>query len=65
VEVPIPALALRRAQAAASLGVSIELFDEHVRPHVTAARIGTVDTYPVSELQRYLDQRLRDGHEGA
>jgi hypothetical protein len=56
VEVAVPALALRRAQAAAALGVSLEVFDRHVRPHVAAAQVGGVLVYPVAELQRFLTE---------
>jgi hypothetical protein len=59
VDVPVPALALRRAQAAASLGVSLETFDAHVRPHVSVVRVGTVETYPVAGLQRYLEKNAQ------
>jgi len=54
VDVPVPALALRRAEAAAALGVSVEHFDQHVRPHVPAARLGGVTVYPVAGLQAWL-----------
>ena len=33
-------LALRRSEAAARLGVSDEIFDEHVRPHLRTVRLG-------------------------
>jgi hypothetical protein len=52
--VAVPALALRRAQAAAALGVSLETFDAHVRPHVDAVHVGRVTVYPVVELRRFL-----------
>jgi hypothetical protein len=57
VDVPVPALALRRAQAAAAVGVSLETFDAHVRPHLNVVRVGTVELYPVVELQRFLVER--------
>jgi hypothetical protein len=50
----IPALALRRAQAAAACGVSLEVFDEQVRPFVPAKRLGGVTVYPVAALERFL-----------
>ena len=56
VDVPTPALALRRAEAAAALGLSVDLFDVHVRPHVPAARVAGVTTYPVAGLQAWLEQ---------
>ena len=56
VEVAVPALALRRAEAAAAIGVSLETFDAHIRPHLAAVQVGTVTTYPVAELQRFLTE---------
>jgi len=50
----IPALALRRAEAAASLGISVETFDSQVRPFVAAKRIGGVVVYPTAALERFL-----------
>jgi len=52
--VPTPALALRRAQAAAAVGVSLETFDREVRPFVAAKRLGSVTVYPVAALERFL-----------
>lgn len=59
VDVAVPALALRRAEAAAALGVSLETFDAHIRPHVAAVRAGNVITYPVDELRRFLAETAR------
>ena len=50
----IPALALRRAQAAAACGVSLEVFDREVRPFVKAKRLGGVVVYPTAALERFL-----------
>jgi hypothetical protein len=54
IAVNVPALALRRAEAAAAFGVSLETFDKHVRPHVPAKRIGGVVVYPVTGLRDFL-----------
>ena len=51
---PIPALALRRAQAAAAIGISLETFDREVRPHIAVKRLGGVVVYPVADLVRFL-----------
>lgn len=59
IDVPVPALALRRAEAAAACGVSVETFDEHVRPHVPVCRLGGVTVYPVAGLNEFL---ARQGH---
>lgn len=57
VDIAVPALALRRAEAAAAVGVSLETFDAHVRPHVVATQLGGVVVYPVVDLQRFLTER--------
>jgi len=65
IDVAVPALALRRAEAAASLGVSPETFDAHVRPYVPSVNCGTVVVYPVTGLQRFLaDHHSYDGING-
>jgi hypothetical protein len=57
IDVPVPALALRRAEAAAACGVSVETFDSHIRAHVPACRVGSVVTYPVDGLREFLAAR--------
>jgi hypothetical protein len=54
---PLVVLALRRADAARALGVSEEVFDEHVRPSLPVARVGGVSTYPVAALEQWLAER--------
>jgi hypothetical protein len=53
VDVPVPAIALRRPEAAAALGLSVETFDAHVRPFVPAVRTGSVVTYTVAGLMAW------------
>jgi hypothetical protein len=54
VDIAVPALGLRRSEAAAACGVSQETFDKHIRPHVPAKRIGGVVVYPVAGLGAFL-----------
>jgi hypothetical protein len=54
VEVATPPLALRRAEAAAALGLSVETFDAHVRPNVPVTRVAGVCIYPLTGLQQWL-----------
>ena len=61
VDIAVPPLALRRAEAAAACGVSLETFDQHIRPHIRTVEVGTVVTYPVAELQRFLTENARSG----
>jgi hypothetical protein len=56
VDVAVPALALRRAEAAAALGLSVETFDAHVRPYVPAVRAGSVTVYEVRGLRDWLTE---------
>lgn len=68
VDVPVPALALRRAEAAAAVRTSVETFDQWVRPNVPAARIGGVVVYRVADLDAWLASRatrLADDLNGA
>ena len=55
VDVAVPPLALRRPQAAAALGVSVDVFDEHIRPDLPVIRVAGVVTYPVKGLQEWLE----------
>jgi hypothetical protein len=48
-------LAPTRAEAATSLGVSVDFFDEHIAPDLRAIRRGQLRLYPISQLERWLD----------
>ena len=52
----VPRLALRREEAAAAIGVSVDHFDTAVRPELRAVRRGRVVVYPVRELERWLEK---------
>ena len=54
IDVPVPALALRRAQAAAALGVSVEMFDREIRGDLPTVRVGNVTTFPHSGLEDWI-----------
>lgn len=58
-------LALSRAEAAWSLGVSIDYLDEHVIPEVRIVRRGRRKIIPVSELERWLRVNAALALEGA
>jgi hypothetical protein len=49
-------LALSPAEAAESLGVSRDFFDEHVGPELRIVRRGRRKLVPVRELERWLDR---------
>lgn len=52
----VPRVALRPDEAAESLGVSRDFFDERIAPELRAVRRGTLKLYPVAELERWLDR---------
>jgi hypothetical protein len=51
-----PRLALSPSEAATSIGVSVDFFDEHVRPELRVVRRGRRVLVPVRELERWLDR---------
>lgn len=57
VTVPVPALALRRAEAAAALGVSVEVFDKEVRPVIAHVQLGGVVVYSSDALRAFIAAR--------
>lgn len=54
---PMLRLALRREEAAATLGVSDETFDRYVRAELPVVRIGSLRLYPVAALEAWLQER--------
>jgi len=52
----VPRLALTRAEAAASLGVSEDYFDRHVAPTLPMCRLGRRCLVPVAALEKWLAQ---------
>ena len=55
-ETEIPRLALTPPEAAASLGVGPDFFDENVGPELRAIRRGRKRLYAVAELERWLTE---------
>ena len=52
----IPRLALRREEAAASLGMSVDSFERFVQPELRLVRKGRLRLVPIRELERWLEQ---------
>lgn len=50
----VPRLALTRAEAAASLGVSSDYFDKHIATTMPMCRLGRRCLVPVAEIERWL-----------
>ncbi len=52
-----PRLALSRTDAAAVLGMSLRHFQRHVQPHLRCIYSGSLRLYPVSELERWIEEQ--------
>lgn len=52
----VPRLALTRAEAAASLGVSEDFFDQHIAATLPMVRLGRRCLVPVPALEKWLAQ---------
>lgn len=52
----VPRLAVTPDEAAASLSMSRDTFDRHVRDELRFVRVGRKVLIPVKELDRWLDQ---------
>lgn len=61
---PAGRLALSQQEAAAALGVSTDYFQEHLRHEIRCVRRGRRRLYPVSELQRWLDENASRATDG-
>ena len=53
---PIPRVALTVPEAAASIGVGVDFFDQHVRPDLRVIRRGSKRLIPVAELERWAEE---------
>ena len=51
----LPRLALTRAEAAESLGMSLDSFERHVQADVRMIRRGRMRLVPIRELERWLE----------
>ncbi|MGI8630797.1 MAG: hypothetical protein ACR2LV_11630 [Solirubrobacteraceae bacterium] len=50
----VPRVALSIEEACAALGISWDMWSEHVAPHVGIVRLGRRKLVPVRELERWL-----------
>jgi hypothetical protein len=55
-QAPARRLAMTRAEAARSLGVSINSFERHVQPELKIVRRGKLRLIPVREIERWLEE---------
>jgi len=51
-----PRYALTRAEAAASLGISVDSFERHVQDELALIRRGKLVLVPLAELERWTEQ---------
>jgi hypothetical protein len=56
---PLPRVALTREEAAASLGVSLSFFAEHIQPELRLVRRRSVRLVPLRELERWLEKEAQ------
>ncbi len=52
----IPRVALTPVEAAASIGVGLDFFEQHVAPELSQIRRGRKRLIPVVELERWADE---------
>ena len=60
----VPRVALTRAEAASSLGISVDSFERYVQPEVRVIRRGRMRLIPLGDLERWADEnaaRTLDG----
>ena len=53
---PIPRYALTRAEAAESLGMSLDSFERHVQPELRLIYRGKLRLVPATELERWAER---------
>jgi excisionase family DNA binding protein len=53
---PVPRITLTRAEAANSLGMSVDHFERHVQPELRVVRSGRLVLVPVAELEKWSER---------
>ena len=56
---PVPRYTLTRAEAAASLGISLNHFERRVQPELKIVTCGQLVLIPVNELERWVQRHAR------
>jgi hypothetical protein len=62
---PVSRRLLTRKEAAASLGMSVDTFEQRVQPFVRVVFVGRLVLIPPLELDRWVSENARDYGEGA
>jgi excisionase family DNA binding protein len=52
----IPRYTLTRQEAAASLGISLDTFEEHIQHELRLVRVGRLVLVPTRELERWVEK---------
>ena len=55
----VPRLALRKEDAAESLGMSVDSFERHVQPFIKTVTVGSMVLVPPQELVRWVRENAR------
>lgn len=48
-------IAVRRAEAAAALGISVDSFERYVQPEIRAIRIGTLRVFRIADIEDWAE----------
>ena len=56
---PVPRFALRKEDAAESLGMSVDSFERHVQPFIKTVAVGSMVLVPPVELERWVRDNAR------
>lgn len=57
---PVVPIAYQRQEAAHALGMEVDSFDRHVRPHVPTFYVGSLKLWRASDLAAWLDRQGGD-----
>jgi hypothetical protein len=63
-DMAVPRLALTRAEAAASLGMSVDSFERYVQPELRLIRRGSLRLIAVPEIEQWLERNAERVLEG-
>lgn len=56
---PVQRVGLKREEAAAALGMSLNSFERYVQPSIRLVRLGRMRIVPVQELERWVNEHAQ------